>query len=52
MQKEEGPHSPILQVDGALQDDKLSYSFVSDYGEEDAEYALTQIFPSVDVRLV
>ena len=49
---EAGPHSPILQVDGALQDDKLSYSFVSDYGEEDVEYALTQIFPSVDVRLV
>ena len=49
---EAGPYSPILQVDRAVQDDKLSYSFVSDYGEEDVEYALTQIFPSVDVRLV
>ena len=49
---EAGLHSPILQVDRAVQDDKLSYSFVSDYGEEDVEYALTQIFPSADVRFV
>ena len=54
-----GLHSPILKVDGAVQDDKLSCSFVNDYGEEDVEYgekdveyALTQIFPSVVVRLV
>ena len=47
-----GPPSPILQVDGSDEEEKVTYSFVSDFGEEDIEYALSQIFPSIDVTLV
>ena len=47
-----GLASPILQVDGAMEADHVKYSFVSDYGEEDVAYTLTEIFPGKDINLV
>ena len=48
-----GPHSPILQVDG--QDNALleevSYTFKSEYGEEDIRFSLEELFPPFVVQL-
>jgi hypothetical protein len=38
-------NSPILQLEGAGVEDKITYSFRSDYGEEDIIYTLSEIFP-------
>ena len=46
-----GPLSPILQLDGVVEEMEVSYSFVSDYGKEDLDYALSQILQSVDASL-
>ena len=48
--------SPIPQVDGqedslAVQGEvKVTYTFVSDYGEEDIIYSLSEIFPETEKR--
>ena len=62
MPKEQDKHveksvtSPIPQVDGqeaAEQgEDKVSYTFVSDYGEEDISYSLSEIFPQMETSIV
>ena len=50
---ETGPHSPILQVDGndSAQLRDVSYSFKSEYGEEDIRLALEEIFPPFVAQL-
>ena len=52
---ETGPHSPILQVDGqgdaALLDDVVSYTFKSEYGEEDIRSSLEELFPPFVAQL-
>ena len=47
-----GPPSPILQLDGVVEDMEVAYSFVSDYGKEDLDYALSQILQNCDASLV
>ena len=44
---ETGPHRPILQVDGQVNtlSDEVSYTFKSEYGEEDIRFSLEEIFP-------
>ena len=37
--------SPIDQLDGAAIEEKIAYSFRSEYGEEDIVYAMSEIFP-------
>ena len=44
---ETGPHRPMLQVDGqgdTLLED-ISYTFKSEYGEEDICFSLAELFP-------
>jgi hypothetical protein len=50
---ETGPHNPILQVDGndTTQLRDISYSFKSEYGEEDIRLALEEIFPPFVAQL-
>ena len=54
--EETGPHSPIPQVDGheTLEKKVVSYTFKSEYGEEDI-HSLGEIFPpfvaSLDSRV-
>ena len=45
--EETGPDSPIPQVDGQemLENDEVSYTFKSEYGEEDILHSLGEIFP-------
>ena len=44
---ETGLHSPIIQVDGQEHpDENISFSFKSEYGEEDILYALEEMFPA------
>ena len=47
-----GPPNPILKLDGVVEDMEVSYSFVSDYGKEDLDYALSQILQNCDASLV
>jgi hypothetical protein len=55
--EETGPHSPIPQVDGqsTLDNNEVSYTFKSEYGEEDIRHSLGEIFPpfvaSLDSRV-
>ena len=50
--------SPIPQVDGQDRgkedkgEDKVTYTFVSDFGEEDIIYSLSEIFPEMETNLV
>ena len=44
------PLSPILQVDGAAEQEKAKYSFVSMYVEEDIMYTIEEIFPRTEVK--
>ena len=44
------PLSPILQVDGAAEQEKAKYSFVSMYAEEDIMYTIEEIFPRTEVK--
>ena len=48
-----GPDSPILQVDGldTTLVDEVSYSFKSEYGEEDIRFSLEEIFPPFMAQL-
>ena len=41
---EKGNPSPIPQIDGAAAEQVVVYAFKSDYGEEDIEYSLQEIF--------
>ena len=44
--------SPIPQVDGVF-DEKVSYTFVSDFHREDIEYTLKEFIPGdVEIKLV
>ena len=49
-----GQTSPIPQVDGAGMStpDKILYTFVSDYHEDDIGYALEELYPDNCARLV
>ena len=51
--EETGPHSPILQVDG--QDiallEEVSYTFKSEYREEDIRFSLAELFPPLVAQL-
>ena len=55
--EETGPYSPIPQVDGqeTLENKEVSYTFKSEYGEEDIRHSLGEIFPpfvaSLDSRV-
>jgi hypothetical protein len=48
-----GPHSPILQVDGQDADKfkEVSFTFKSEYGEEDIRFSLGEIFPPFVAQL-
>ena len=47
-----GSISPILQVDGSIEDDYTAYfSFTSNYAEEDIKYTLDEIFPDKNCSL-
>jgi hypothetical protein len=50
---ETGPYSPILQVDGldTTLVDEVSFSFKSEYGEEDIRSSLEEIFPPFMAQL-
>ena len=50
---ETGPHSPILQVDGqdAVLCKDVSYTFKSEYGEEDIRSSLEEMFPPFVAQL-
>ena len=50
---ETGPHSPILQVDGQVNtlSDEVSYTFKSEYGEEDIRFSLEELFPPFVAQL-
>ena len=46
------PHSPILQVDGQKTlTDGISFTFKSEYAEEDILYSLKEIFPPFMAQL-
>ena len=44
--------SPILQVDGVGDTEKVSYTFHSDYGEEDILDSLNELFPETSSKLL
>ena len=44
--------SPILQVDGAGDKEKVSNTFHSDYGEEDILDSLNELFPESSSKLL
>ena len=44
--------SPMPQLDGAAVDQSVRYSFQSDYGEEDIEDTLSEIFPENVTKIV
>ena len=46
-----GPPSPILQVDGEIDDDVIKFSFESLYHEDDVMYTLEDIFLESEVDL-
>jgi hypothetical protein len=46
-----GLPSPILQVDGEIEEETSKYSFESSYHEEDILYTLREIFPPSEVKL-
>ena len=47
-----GNISPILQVDGNMEDDQtVQFSFTSNYAEEDIKYTLDEIFPNKNCSL-
>ena len=46
-----GLPSPILQVDGEMEEETTEYSFESSYHEEDILYTLREIFPPSEVKL-
>ena len=55
MAEETGPNSPIPQVDGTLEKKDVTFTFKSEYGEEDIRHSLGEIFPpfvaSLDSRV-
>ena len=53
-QVEKSITSPIPQVDGQEEgkEEKSTYTFVSDFGEEDIIYSLSEIFPEIETNLV
>ena len=55
MAEETGPHSPIPQVDGTLEKTDVTFTFKSEYWEEDIRHSLGEIFPpfvaSLDSRV-
>ena len=47
-----GNISPILQVDGSIEDNHTAhFSFTSNYAEEDIKYTLDEIFPDKNCSL-
>ena len=49
---ETGNVSPIMQIDGSLEDDQTAeYTFTSEYAEEDVVYTLDEIFPDKNCSL-
>ena len=44
-------HSPILQVDGPIDEEQVKYTFKSEYAEEDLIYTIEEIFPEKNANL-
>ena len=44
--------SPILRVDGPIDEENVKYTFKSDYAEEDLIYTLEEIFPEKNANNV
>ena len=44
-------HSPILQVDGPIEEENMKYTFKSEYAEEDLIYTIEEIFPEKNANL-
>ena len=47
--KETSQASPIPQLDGLSEEKRVTFTFVSEYGEEDILYALSETFPETVV---
>ena len=43
--------SPMVQLDGPMEEGKVRYTFSSDYAEEDIKYTLDEIFPKKNAFL-
>jgi hypothetical protein len=43
--------SPMVQLDGPMEEGKVKYTFLSDYAEEDIKYTLEEIFPKKNALL-
>ena len=44
-------HSPILQVDGPIEEENMKYTFKNEYAEEDLIYTIEEIFPEKNANL-
>ena len=44
--------SPMVQLDGPMEEGKVKYTFLSDYAEEDIKYTLEEIFPKKNALLI